>query len=92
MDRGSSRRDIIGDFTNDVDTLDLSYIDADATTGGNQAFDLIGRAGFTAAGQLRVQWSDSRIVLQADIDGDGITDFEIELRNLASIQSNDILL
>ncbi len=80
------------DFTNDVDTLDLSYIDADATTGGNQAFDLIGRAGFTAAGQLRVQWSDSRIVLQADIDGDGITDFEIELRNLASIQSNDILL
>ena len=92
VDRGSSRRDIIGDFTNDVDTLDLSYIDADATTGGNQAFDLIGRAGFTAAGQLRVQWSDSRIVLQADIDGDGITDFEIELRNLASIQSNDILL
>lgn len=92
VDRGSSRRDIIGDFANDVDTLDLSNIDADATVGGNQAFDFIGRAGFTEAGQLRVQWSESRIVLQADVDGDGASDFEIELRNLASIQANDILL
>lgn len=92
VDRGSLRRDIIGDFTNDVDTLDLSHIDADTTTAGDQAFDLIGRAGFSDAGQLRLQWSDGRIVLQADVNGDGIIDFEIELRNLASIQDNDIIL
>lgn len=92
VDRGASRRDIIGDFTNDVDTLDLSRIDADSTRSGDQAFDLIGRAGFSDAGQLRVQWSDTRIVLQADTDGDGVADFEIELRGLTSIQDNDILL
>jgi serralysin len=62
------------------DRVDLSAIDADTMTAGNQAFTFIGAAGFSGtAGELRflhVQGPDS---IQGDVDGDGHADFRIDL-------------
>ncbi|MDW5376381.1 cellulose binding domain-containing protein [Halomonas sp. HP20-15] len=58
------------------DIIDLSAIDANSALDGDQAFDWRGELGFTGAGgELRL----SGATLQADVNGDGITDMAIEL-------------
>ena len=63
------------------DLINLSAIDADVHTAGNQAFTFIGAGNFTGvAGQLRAvnvmndDWS-----IQADTGGDGTADMAINL-------------
>jgi serralysin len=51
---GAGNRDLIEDFLDDFDTIDLSGIDARAGVAGNQAFTFIGSGQFTAEGQVRV--------------------------------------
>jgi Ca2+-binding RTX toxin-like protein len=81
-------RDVITDFAPRTDKLVLSAIDANEIRSGNQAFDFIGRADFSrTAGELR--FSDE--VLSADTDGDGRSDFEIELAGLSRIYSADVI-
>lgn len=81
-------RDTIRDFLAGSDILDLARIDANASVGGNQAFDFIGRAEFSAAGQLRY---DSG-VLSGDLDGDGLADFGMKFANSVLLESSDVLL
>ena len=52
--RPDATRDRISDFHSGVDKIDLSVIDAEATAAGNQAFDYIDTAAFSAAGQVMV--------------------------------------
>lgn len=73
-------RDFIGDFeTGDV--IDLSLIDADKKTPGDQAFDFIGtNVNFTkVAGQLRSVWTADSQIVQADVNDDVKADFAIEV-------------
>ena len=78
-DSAAGSEDLILDFTSGVDAIDLSGVDADATTVGDQAFAFIGSALFSGtAGELRLTVSASLAVLRGDIDGDGTADFAIK--------------
>ena len=62
------------------ETVDLSEIDADETTGGNQAFQIV--AMFTdTPGEIILRYSagKDRTTLRGDTDGDSIADLVIAL-------------
>ncbi|MEM0922522.1 MAG: hypothetical protein AAGI13_05715 [Pseudomonadota bacterium] len=92
---GSGNRDIIADFESGSDRIELFRLDANTTNGGNQVFDFIGTTGFSnTAGEIRFsQVAGSGFTLiQADDDGDGVADFQIELTGLVTLQASDFLL
>lgn len=71
--------DLILDFVSGVDAIDLSGVDADPMTTGDQAFAFIGSAPFSGtAGELRLTVSAPLAFLRADLDGDGTADFAIK--------------
>lgn len=75
---GAYQRDELRDFATLEDVIDVSAIDADTTTAGNQAFiDVF--ASFTGqAGQIALtNFSNGRTLVEFDTDGDAIADFQI---------------
>ncbi len=59
------------------DGIDLSRIDADSVTGGDQAFTIVGAFSNTA-GQLVIDTSTPGLVtLRGDVNGDGVADFAL---------------
>jgi Ca2+-binding RTX toxin-like protein len=95
--RGAAR-DVIVDFAETVDTINIVAIDAKAGA-GNQAFKFISTAHFhDKAGELRyVKHNASAIIndktiIQGDINGDGKADFEIELSGLHALHAADFFL
>lgn len=90
---GGVGRDTVLDFVRGSDLLDLVGIDANTTVGGNQAFSFIGTGGFTGtAGELRIVIGPNDVFLRGDVDGDGGTDFALELEGLNNLSATDILL
>ncbi len=85
-----SARDVVTDFLRaDGDKINVSAIDANPVLAGDQAFVLV--ANFTgAAGQLR--FDTVADVLQFDINGDGVSDFEIGLPGVANVIATDFVL
>ena len=83
--------DTIRDW-NDGDIIDLSAIDANTTTGGNQAFSFIGSAGFSGAGQLRVTDNGVNTFVRADVDGDGVVDFQVQLTGVHTLTDASFIL
>lgn len=75
--------DVITDFNvADGDRLDLRAIDANQLSADDQAFTWIGDMGFSGvAGELR--FADG--LLEGDVNGDGMADFQIGLNGLASL-------
>lgn len=72
----SAKRDRLLDFTRREDLIDLSQIDANTTSSGNQSFTLIGADAFSGtAGELRYVASNGLVL--GDVDGDGNADFSI---------------
>ena len=86
--------DRILDFQSGSDRIDLSGIDANAGTPGDQAFSFIGGNAFTgAAGQLRTQaTADGHTVIQGDVNGDGLSDFSIFVVGPAPITGADFIV
>jgi Ca2+-binding RTX toxin-like protein len=85
--------DRITDFTSGTDSIDLSRIDADFWTVGNQAFSFIGSAAFSGtAGELRHGFDGVDTRIQADLDGDALVDFEIVLAGAVTPVGSDFLL
>ena len=71
-----SSPDKITDFQRGWDTIDLSRMDADPDTAGNQAFKFIGSKAFTGIdGQLRTENG----YVYGDLNGDKIADFTIRV-------------
>ncbi len=71
-----SGSDLIRDFVSGLDHIDLSAIDADTLTLGDQAFAFIDVAAFGhVAGELRLATVGGVAQLQGDTNGDGIADF-----------------
>ncbi|WP_050532388.1 M10 family metallopeptidase C-terminal domain-containing protein [Pseudaestuariivita atlantica] len=90
---GPGNRDVITDFTPGEDRIELSRIDADITQGFKQRFDFVGDAAFSGtAGELRFEQQGGITVVQADRDGDGVADMEIELTGTHTLTVDDFLI
>lgn len=76
------------------DKIDLSLIDADASVRNDQAFSFIGTAAFNGTkGALRaVLNAPNQMLVQGDINGDGVADFQFLVDGLSSMQSSDFIL
>ena len=92
-------RDVIHDFEHFKDKLNLGLIDANSIHTGNQAFSFVGDAAFSGtAGELRAfhdtlaDGTTLVTIVAGDTDGDGVADFEIELRGTLSITTTDFIL
>ncbi len=86
-------RDVIGDFTTGQDRIDLSGIDANTITAGDQAFSgiLLGGSGvFSSAGQLRYDSAEG--VLYGNTDSDAEAEFAIQLMGLVTLNVADLVL
>lgn len=91
---GAGARDVITDFQTGIDRIEISRFDADPRTPGNQAFAFIAVAAFGDVGQVRYEQDAAagHTLVQADLDGDGTADFEIELTGLTDLIAGDFLL
>ena len=90
---GAGNRDLITDFQSGTDRIEISRIDADTTQLLKQTFTFIGAAAFSnTASELRYEQSGGATIVQADLDGDGASDFEIELTGTVDLQPGDFLL
>ena len=93
-------RDVITDFKHaELDKIDLSLLDADGVTSGNQAFTFIHTAAFGShAGELRYEkfnnagTANDYTLVSGDIDGNGVSDFQIELKGLVTLAGTDFVL
>jgi len=86
--------DRIMDFSHaQGDLIGLSDIDADVSTGGDQAFAFIGTAAFSnVAGQLRYEQSGDITLITGDTNGDGVADFMIRLNGVHTLGAGDFIL
>ena len=99
---GVATRDTINGFDCGAvqDLIDLSAIDANRLTAGvNDAFSFIGTAAFSGggaagAGQLRYQSlvAQNSALLLADVNGDGLAEFQILVRQTTVMVAGDFIL
>ncbi len=88
-----SLADTINGLTHGADRIDLSNIDANPGTAGNDAFSFIDTGAFTStAGQLRYQVEGSNVRIQADLDGNGVADMEIIVTDTTVLTTADFFL
>ena len=92
-------RDIISDFSsgsaiNPLDMIDLSAIDADSLTAGNQDFVFRGAAPFTVgvAGQIRITQSGGSTFIHVSTDLDAAAEMQIEITKLVSLREENFFL
>ncbi|WP_198411869.1 cadherin domain-containing protein [Microvirga flavescens] len=90
----SSGRDTIYDFSRKQgDKIDLRTIDANTTASGNQAFKFIAKKDFSLnAGELRYEKIKGGLIVHGDVNGDGVADFSIHLKSIASLAKGDFYL
>ena len=92
MGNSNATNDIITDFQSG-DVINLSGVDADSGTVGDQAFTLIGSAAFSgAAGELRLYHHNGNTYVAGDVDGDGAADFQIRLTGFHSLGADSFVL
>jgi len=86
--------DRITDFSHaQADRVDLSAIDANAAVSGDQAFTFIGTALYSHnAGELRYSVAGGVTTIAGDINGDGTSDFHIQLTGSIGLVAADFVL
>ncbi|MBW4656729.1 MAG: M10 family metallopeptidase C-terminal domain-containing protein [Kaiparowitsia implicata GSE-PSE-MK54-09C] len=90
-------RDVITDFVKGQDKIDLSALDANTNTSGNQAFSLLtgeNQAFSKTAGELawRIEEGRNQTIIQGDANGDGVHDFELQLTGQIQLSTADFIL
>lgn len=86
-------RDQINDFDRRYDIINLRGIDADSTSGGNDAFTFIGGGRFSdTAGEVRITERADGVIVTADIGGDGVGDFQIMVLGVNTLDARDFVL
>jgi Ca2+-binding RTX toxin-like protein len=90
----SGASDQIMDFDPLYDRIDLGEIDANGQTSGNGIFSFIGDSPFSvrSAGQLRYEAGPNGLLLRADVNGDGVADFQLELIGVTSLVAANFIL
>jgi Ca2+-binding RTX toxin-like protein len=94
----AATRDVIVDFQNGADHIDLSGIDARANTAGNDAFAWRGNdVAFSGqAGELHANHTFANnswtTVVEMDTNGDRVADSQIELSGYHTMSSSDFIL
>jgi serralysin len=90
---GVNRHDIIKDFSSaDGDVIDLSAIDA-RPGGGDNSFDFIGSVAFSGArGELHIEIVGGDLLVQGDLNGDSVADFEILVEGILTLSGTDFNL
>ncbi len=83
-------RDLITGFTPGKDHIDLSAIDANSLTLAHDPFFWIGTDQFNGhAGDLRYSEVGHGVVVQGDVNGDKIADFQIQIGGPTALHSSD---
>ena len=89
----------INDFQRGIDNIDLSAIDANLSSSGNQAFSFIGTSDFGSVprgvqGQVRYENTGGSVLVQVDVYGDGdyTSDLDIMLLSTTSVSASDFIL
>ena len=91
-DSAPGAADTIVDFLSGSDRIDLSAIDADSRTAGDDIFHWIGSAAFSgAAGEVRGEVIGGSLHIFADANADMVADFEIVLANQTAIALSDFI-
>ena len=73
--------DTIAGFERGIDRIDVSALD----------LRFIGTAGFSAAGQLRLDHENGRSIVSADLNGDGVADFLLVVVCATPISGSDFI-
>lgn len=90
-DSWASRPDTITDFVSGTDRIDLSGIDADLATQGDDAFEIV--TAFTEnAGQIVLATSGGNTTVQIDRDGDGVAEMAILVAGVTNLTESDFFL
>jgi Ca2+-binding RTX toxin-like protein len=86
--------DRITDFSHaQGDRIQLSSIDANTGLAGNQAFTFIGTAAYhNVAGELRFAVGGGNTTIAGDVNGDGVSDFQIVLTGSIALVAGDFVL
>jgi Ca2+-binding RTX toxin-like protein len=88
----TTTRDFIRDWATG-DKIDLALIDASTVTAGDQAFTFIGTAAFSnVAGQLHQIARPDQTIIEADLDGNGTSDFSIAIKGTIIFAASDFVL
>ena len=88
MGTTQATRDLITDFEHNVDKIDLSSLSHTLPDG----WDFLGGANFShRAGELHQEASGSLTVIEGDMNGDGIADFQIAFTGHLTFAGNDFL-
>ncbi|WP_405041595.1 M10 family metallopeptidase C-terminal domain-containing protein, partial [Polaromonas sp.] len=81
------------DFVNGTDRIQLTGIDANTALAGDQAFTMINTGAFTGtAGQLRYTTGGGTTVMEGDVNGDSVADFQLQLTGNHTFVAADLLL
>ncbi|MGO4126664.1 calcium-binding protein [Inquilinus sp. YAF38] len=86
--------DRITDFSHvQGDHIDLTAIDADTGAPGDQAFRFIGTGAYSHhAGELRTAVAGGVTTIAGDVNGDGTSDFHIQLTGALALAAADFVL
>ena len=93
LGRSATTTDTVRDLLREQsDRIDLSGIDADTGTAGDQAFTFIGSAVFSGvAGELRAVTSGTNSTVFGDVNGDRVGDFAIQVIGIATMEATDFI-
>lgn len=92
MPVGGAGPDLITDFIQGEDVIDLSAIDA-KTGRGNQAFSFIGDDAFHGyKGELHFRQTATDTFVEADTNGDGRADLQVKLTGVIDLHADDFIL
>ncbi|MDB9945718.1 M10 family metallopeptidase C-terminal domain-containing protein, partial [Ascidiaceihabitans sp.] len=85
-----SQRDHIYQFDSGEDDIDLSFIDANEDSAGDQSFKFSSNG--AAENSVWAQDSGSNVLVRGDVNGDTIHDFEIYVASVDDLYVYDFIL
>ncbi|WP_292572711.1 VCBS domain-containing protein [Mesorhizobium sp.] len=89
----SAANDTITDFVHGVDKIDLSSIDANTVSGGDQAFLFGGQNAATVANSITWSESGGNTIVHVDVNGNTTADFQITLTGInLGLTASDFVL